>query len=47
MKLEIIGLVIIIIISIGLIKYSSFLGAVILIVGISIMMKAMKNRDIK
>ena len=46
MNYVIIGLVIVII-SIGIIKYSSILGAIMLIVGLSIMLKGKKNMDTK
>lgn len=44
MNFEIIGLVIIII-SIGFIKYSSFIGAILLIIGISTMIKGKNNKN--
>jgi len=46
MSYVIIGLVITII-SIGIIKYSSILGAIMLIVGLSIMIKGKRNMDNK
>ncbi|TWJ33460.1 hypothetical protein JN12_00134 [Geobacter argillaceus] len=46
MNYVIIGLVIVII-SIWIIKYSSILGAIMLIIGLSIMMKGKKNMDNK
>jgi len=44
MNYVIIGIVIVII-SIGIIKYSSMSGAITLIIGLSIMMKGKRNMD--
>lgn len=46
MNYIIIGLIMVII-SIGIIKYNSILSAIMLIVGLSIMMKGKKNMDNK
>lgn len=46
MKLVIFGLAIAVA-SIGISRYSGFLGSVLLIIGLSIMMKGKKNFDMK